>query len=195
MYVILEGVDTSGKSTQIGLLKQKYADAVFTKEPGGTKLGFDIRKIILNGEISSIQAELFMFLADRAEHYEQIVKPNKNKLIFSDRGLISGIAYAKTNYEKFSFEELIKLNMIALNEDMPNLVVLLKIDKTHIEKRLNAKKHDNIEKRGIEYLLKVQENMIETLKKMKIKYIQIDASLEIEDIHNIIIKNIGNKYD
>ncbi len=195
MYVILEGVDTSGKSTQIDLLKQKYTDAVFTKEPGGTKLGFNIRKIILDGEISSIQAELFMFLADRAEHYEQIVKPNKNKLIFSDRGLISGIAYAKTNYEKFSFEELIKLNMIALDKDMPNLVVLLKIDKTHIEKRLNAKKHDNIEKRGIRYLLKVQENMIETLKKMKIKYIQIDASLKIEDIHNIIIKNIGNKYD
>ncbi len=195
MYVILEGVDTSGKSTQIGLLKQKYTDAVFTKEPGGTKLGFSIRKIILDGEISSIQAELFMFLADRAEHYEQIVKPNKNKLIFSDRGLISGIAYAKTNYEKFSFEELIKLNMIALNENMPNLVVLLKIDKTHIEKRLNTKKHDNIEKRGIEYLLKVQENMIEALKKMKIKYIQIDASLKIEDIHNIIINNIGNKYD
>ena len=43
MYVILEGVDTSGKSTQIDLLKQKYTDAVFTKEPGGTKLGFNIR--------------------------------------------------------------------------------------------------------------------------------------------------------
>ncbi len=192
MYVVIEGIDTSGKSTQIDLLKQEFKNAVFTKEPGGTSLGKSIRKMLLNGEVLSTQAELFMFLADRAEHYEEIIKPNRDNFIFSDRGVVSGIAYAKTNHEEFSFDKLIELNMIALYRDLPDVIFLLKVDKTLIEKRLSNKEHDNIEQRGIRYLLKVQENMQKVLKKLNIKYIEIDASKSIEDIHNTIINNLGS---
>jgi dTMP kinase len=191
MYVVIEGIDTSGKSTQVDLLKCEFKNAIFTKEPGGTSLGESIRKMLLNGEILSTRAELFMFLADRAEHYEEIVKPNRDKFIFSDRGVISGIAYAKTNHEEFSFDKLIELNMIALNKDMPDIIFLLKVDKTLIKKRLSIKENDNIEKRGIEYLLKVQENMQKVLQKMNIKYVEIDASKSIGIIHNMIINNLG----
>lgn len=98
MLINLEGIDGAGKSTQIALLASTFKDAIITKEPGATPLGTQIRKIILGGNLNiSHQAEMFLFLADRAEHYEKIIKPNRDKMVFCDRSFVSGIAYAMTN--------------------------------------------------------------------------------------------------
>ena len=86
MYVVIEGIDTAGKSTQLEILKQKYPEAIFTKEPGGTEIGTKIREMVLNGEAKSKVAEMFLFLADRAEHSFQVVKQNPDSIIISDRG-------------------------------------------------------------------------------------------------------------
>lgn len=190
MYVVIEGVDTSGKSTQIELLKQKFKSAVFTKEPGGTNLGKKIREILLNGEVKSYIAELFLFLADRSEHFEEVVRPYLDRLVISDRGFVSGIAYAMSNGLNMELKEMIELNKLALNSTFPDLIILLKVDKETIEKRLNKKSQDNIEKRGIEYLLDVQKNMQNILKELDIRYIEIDASKKIDQIHKIIMENI-----
>ncbi len=190
MYVVIEGVDTSGKSTQIELLKQKFKSAVFTKEPGGTNLGKKIREILLNGEVKSYIAELFLFLADRSEHFEEVVRPCLDRLVISDRGFVSGIAYAMSNGLNIELKEMIELNKLALNSTFPDLIILLKVDKETIEKRLNKKSQDNIEKRGIEYLLDVQKNMQNILKELDIRYIEIDASKKIDQIHKIIMENI-----
>ncbi len=67
-------------------------DIITTKEPAGTNLGVKIREILLNGEKISKEAETLLFLADRAEHYNRVLAPNRDKVIISDRGFISGIA-------------------------------------------------------------------------------------------------------
>ncbi|MFX6134376.1 hypothetical protein ABTF13_20220, partial [Acinetobacter baumannii] len=67
MYVVLEGVDGAGKSTQVGLLKDRFKNALFTNEPGGTRMGESLRHIALNENISEL-ARAFLFLSDRAEH-------------------------------------------------------------------------------------------------------------------------------
>ena len=103
------------------ILKNKFKDAVFTKEPGGTDLGLKLREMILNGEAKSSLAEMFMFLADRAEHTQEIILKNKEKLIISDRSFISGIAYAKDE----EIEKLIELNRIATSNIFPNKIILL----------------------------------------------------------------------
>ena len=190
MYVVIEGVDTSGKSTQIELLKEKFKSAIFTKEPGGTNLGKNIREILLNGEVKSYIAELFLFLADRSEHFEEVVRPCLDRLVISDRGFVSGIAYAMSNGLNMELKEMIELNKLALNSTFPDLIILLKIDKETIKKRLSKKSQDNIEKRGIEYLLDVQKNMQNILKELDIRYIEIDASKNIDQIHKIIMENI-----
>ena len=77
MYILFEGIDTCGKSTQIELLAQKFEDIVVTKEPGGTAFGVKAREILLSDSLASKRAELLLFLADRAEHYEEVIKPNK----------------------------------------------------------------------------------------------------------------------
>jgi dTMP kinase len=184
MYLILEGVDTSGKSTQLELLKQTYPDAKFTKEPGGTNLGTKIREIILHDGVQNHKSELFLFLADRAEHYEMVIKPNKN--IISDRGFISGIAYALANHNDYTLEFLASLNSFALDDMKPDFVILLKTNEELIKNRMQQKSEDMIEKRGIDYLLKVQSLMEDILIELEINHVVIDASNSIDDIHNKI---------
>ena len=85
MYIALEGIDLVGKSTQLQMLKNQYKNAIFTKEPGATKLGKQIRELVLSKNDFSKEAELFLFLADRAEHFAKVIKPHLNRLIISDR--------------------------------------------------------------------------------------------------------------
>ncbi len=186
MYLIFEGVDTSGKSTQAALLKESCPDAVLTREPGGTKLGTEIRRLILHEGVQNHKTELFLFLADRAEHYAEVIAPNRDRLVISDRGFISGIAYAMANHPEYRLDFLLDLNRFALDDTLPDLVILLKTDEALIRRRMGEKAEDMIEKRGIDYLLQVQQNMIDILKKINIKYHIYDASEPIESIHHKI---------
>ena len=61
MYILFEGIDTCGKSTQIDILKTKYPDIITTKEPGGTPFGLKAREILLGDTLESKRAELLLF--------------------------------------------------------------------------------------------------------------------------------------
>ncbi len=182
MYVVIEGIDTAGKSTQLELLKAKLPNAIFTKEPGGTELGIKLREMILTGDAKSKKAEMFMFLADRAEHTQEVILKNKDKLIISDRSFISGIAYAKDE----EIDSQIELNKLATSNTFPQKVILLELSPKELEYRLSQKEHDSIEKRGIQYLLDIQDRLKKTILKLNIEYIFIDASKQIDEIEKII---------
>ena len=191
MYIIFEGIDTCGKTTQIELIAKQFSDAIITREPGGTEFGKKIREILLADSLNSKRAELLLFLADRAEHYTQIIKPNQDKLILSDRGFLSGIGYALANGD-FEFEHLLALNKFALDDKFPDLIILFETDmKTLQERTQNEEKIlDGIELRGLEYLINVQEKMRESLNRLEIPYLLIDARMDIETIHQKIYDKI-----
>lgn len=182
MYVVIEGVDTAGKSTQIDILKEKFPQAVFTKEPGGTALGLKLRTMALGGEAQSNIAEMFLFLADRAEHIVEVIKPNLDNTIISDRSVISGISYAT----KFPLDEMIELNKTATSNILPSHVIILELSKETLISRLSQKENDSIELRGIDYLLNIQNRMKETVKKLNLNHIVIDAGLSIKEIETKI---------
>ncbi|MDR0408337.1 MAG: dTMP kinase [Campylobacteraceae bacterium] len=184
MFALFEGIDTSGKTTQIEKLKSINADIKTTFEPGATKLGKELRAILLEKDLQiSATAELLLFLADRAEHYDKIISQNANKLIISDRGFLSGIAYALTNNQTLDISFLIEMNRFALGGKLPDKILFFKTTKELLKSRIKIKSHDKIENRGIEYLLKVQENMEKVLKKAGIEYIILDANETIENLH------------
>ena len=185
MYILFEGIDTCGKTTQIELLKQEFKEIIFTKEPGATEFGIKAREILLSGSIQSKKVELLLFLSDRAEHYEEIIKPNLNKTIISDRGFISGISYALAN-EDFDFDTLLKLNRFSLEDTMPDKVILFKTNMQTLQQRMGEKTLDGIELRGLEYLLSVQDYMISSIEKIELNHIVIDASDSVENIYNRI---------
>ncbi len=195
MYVIFEGIDTCGKTTQIELIADKFQDAIKTREPGGTEFGKRAREILLADSLASKRAELLLFLADRAEHYAEVIKPNQEKrLILSDRGFLSGIGYALANGE-FSFEYLVELNKFALDGNFPDLIVLFETDMKTLKARIEneEKRLDGIELRGLEYLISVQKHMRESLKRLKIPYLLIDATEDIETIHTKIYEKVLQK--
>ena len=189
MYILFEGIDTCGKSTQVELMAEKLENVLITKEPGGTEFGKKAREILLADSLHSKRAELLLFLADRAEHYTQVVKPNRDKIIISDRGFLSGIGYALAN-EDFEFNHLIELNKFALEEHFPDLIVLFRTNMETLKQRTSEKKLDGIELRGLEYLISVQNHMNESLQKLEVPYLVVDATKSIENIHGEIYEKI-----
>lgn len=188
MYVVFEGIDGVGKSTQIELLKREFKDAVFSFEPGATKLSVHLRELLLEkSEKFSKRAEILLFLADRAEHFEQVLQKNADKLIICDRSFISGIAYANN---AFDFETLFALNGFALGEFFPQKCVFLRADEELIKERFEKKGLDKIEKRGADYFMSVQnelEKCLEMLeKKINLRVLRLNARENIELLHQKI---------
>lgn len=101
MFIVLEGIDGCGKSTQAKLLKQHFAklgqEALLTFEPGNTAAGKKLREMILTDRSISLhpRTELLLFNADRVEHVEKVIRPAlaDNKVVISDRYIYSTIAY------------------------------------------------------------------------------------------------------
>jgi dTMP kinase len=190
MYIAIEGIDTAGKSTQIALLAQNFPDAIITKEPGATEIGKEIREMVLSARAKSKKAEFLLFLADRAEHITEVIEPNREtKMIISDRSAVSGVAYALIQGE-ISKEELVTLNNFATSNIYPQKVFLLRLSKEELEYRLSQKELDGIELRGSEYLLNIQNAIIEACALLGLELVEIDATQNREDITQEILKNI-----
>ena len=190
MYIAIEGIDTAGKSTQIAALSQSFPDAIITKEPGGTSIGVEIREMVLSARAKSKKAEFLLFLADRAEHIKEIIEPNIDyKMIISDRSAVSGVAYALTQGE-ITKDDLVSLNNFATNGIYPEKIFLLRLTKRELEYRLSQKELDGIELRGSEYLLRIQEAIVEAANLLNIELVIIDATQNIEKITQEILDNI-----
>lgn len=192
MYILFEGIDTCGKSTQIELLKKNIPNVLVTHEPGGTEFGIKAREILLGNALHSKRAEILLFLSDRAEHYESVIKPNIDKIIISDRGFVSGMAYAMANIE-LDYDTLLELNMFALEDTMPNYIILFITNLEILVQRLGNKGLDGIELRGIEYLLQVQSNMQFVVHKLGIPFLEIDATQDMESIATKIKDYLGSE--
>ncbi len=191
MYIAIEGIDTAGKSTQIEKLRAHFSDAIITKEPGGTEVGREIREIVLSAKAKSKKAEFLLFLADRAEHIKEIIEPNLDKLIISDRSAVSGVAYALIQGE-ISETAIVHLNRFATGGIYPSKVFLLYLTKEELEFRLSQKKLDGIELRGVEYLLGIQDAIIKAAKLLNLELVTIDATRSIDEITKEILNSINS---
>ncbi|HIO70322.1 MAG TPA: dTMP kinase [Campylobacterales bacterium] len=193
MYIVFEGIDFVGKTTQIEKLKKEFPDFIYTREPGGTQFGKKVRDILLHDDFALHHfSEFLLFLADRSEHYRRVLKPNleAGKVVISDRSIISGMAYAKSN-GGVEEETILDMNLMSVEKTLPNLVIFLTISRDELIRRKSQElKRDNIEIRGIDYSLSVQDNISFWLEKLEIETLQIDSSNSVEAIFNTIRKKI-----
>ncbi|MGD8943227.1 MAG: dTMP kinase, partial [Desulfobacterales bacterium] len=101
MFITLEGIEGSGKTTQIDRLAEFFSDrgiaCVTTRQPGGTAIGENIRSILLNPENNALEpmTELLLYLADRAQHINEIIRPALavGKTIICDRYFDATVVY------------------------------------------------------------------------------------------------------
>lgn len=195
MFISFEGIDKSGKSTQISLLvdylKQKGYEVVQTCEPGGTRSGEKIERILLEPstkEISGI-SELFLYLADRAEHVEKIIKPalEKGKIIISDRFADATIAYQGHGRE-LDIPWIEELNKRVTHGLSPDITFLLDISPDLAQKRSGSEGKDRIENEKISFHQKVRQGYLKLAKRHPERIKVINGEGNVEEIQLTIRK-------
>ena len=193
MFITFEGVDGCGKSTQMDLLakylKENGYDVVLTREPGAKGLGEKVREILLNfdGEVSE-RCESFLFLADRAQNIDIIVKPavNAGKIVLCDRHIDSTIAYQ--GYGRgLDIERIDMLNNIATGGKKPDLTFVFDIDTETSMERVGKNK-DRMESAGLEFQNRVRQGYLDLAIKEPERIKVIDASKTINDIHKNVLE-------
>lgn len=198
LFITFEGADGCGKTTQLTLLKEYLEKnnykVITTREPGAKGLGEHIRKILLNydGEVSN-RCESFLFLADRAQNIDTIVKPaiEQGKIVLCDRHTDSTIAYQ--GYGRgLDIQEINMLNNLATGGKKPDLTFVFDIDVNTSMKRVGAEK-DRLESAGIEFHNRVRSGYLKLAQQEPKRIKVIDATESVEQIHNQVTK-IFNSY-
>lgn len=193
LFITFEGADGCGKSTQMDLLAKylsnKGIKVVMTREPGGKGLGEQLRKILLNydGDVSD-RCESFLFLADRAQNIDTIVKPSVKlgKIVLCDRHTDSTVAYQ--GYGRgLNIDEINRLNLLATDGVKPDLTFVFDIDIETSMKRVGKEK-DRMESAGYDFHNRVRNGYLEIAKKEPNRVKVIDATKSIQEIHKQVIE-------
>lgn len=182
-FIVVEGGEGCGKDTQIRRLEEKYGDKiVFTREPGGTPLGKTIRDMVLHHSHGTVTlpAELFLFLADRAQHAEEVIFPalSAGKTVISNRSWVSFLAYQIYGREQFAWKPVVDAAIAKIFEKCPiDLAIIFDMDPAIGFERMNAigKPLDVMEQMSLESHRRIRTGFLETAKTLSNAVI-IDAS-------------------
>ena len=194
LFITFEGADGCGKTTQLNLLekylKDKGLDVIVTREPGAKGLGEKFREILLNYDgIVSDRCESFLFLADRAQNIDTIVKPavSSGKIVLCDRHIDSSVAYQ--GYGRgLDIQQIKNLNTIAAGGMLPDLTLVFDIDIETSMQRVGNNK-DRMENSGIDFFNRVRNGYLELAKQEPYRIKVVNSTASIDDIHNKV-KNI-----
>lgn len=203
MLITFEGIDGSGKSTQIKKLKnflkkKNINNFIFTREPGGSDLGNKIRKLLINNNKNSTisrEAQILLLIAARYEHYEKLIIPliRKNKVVVSDRFGDSTFAYQCGN-NKYLHNLLTNFNQLLFKKFQPNLTFLLDINPNLALKRISKRKLNNaFDKKTLSFYKIVRSNYLILAKsnnRIKVLNAEENQDKTFEKITNIIFKYI-----
>jgi len=191
LLITFEGIEGSGKTTQAQrlyeYLRTKYGDRViFTYEPGDTEVGRRIREILIDRQyVVDAWTELFLYLADRVVHVEQIIKPalDKGKIVISDRYVDSSVAYQGAG--GVPIDTIKKFNEVATFGIKPQLTVLLDLPVETGLARLCGK--DRIEAKDVEFHKTVRRYYLELAKREPERFVVVDGSKPEDEIFETIV--------
>ncbi len=202
MFITFEGIDLSGKSTQIKLLEEflrnKNKKVISVREPGGTLISEKIRDILLDKKNLDMEylTEYLLFSSSRQQLTKEIIIPNLKKKVFvlCDRYFDSSTAYQGYG-GKIDLKIINSINKIAAEGLIPDITFLINISAEECvrRKKLNKKEEDRIEKKKISYYQKVIKGYLQIAKNHKDRLVVIDGTNSIQKIHNEIIETIKFK--
>lgn len=208
-FITFEGGEGTGKSTQIKLLsdflKLKNEDVVLTKEPGGTEIGLELRRILIEGEISKLdaEAEALLFFADRRIHMVKKVWPalEKGEWVLSDRFADSTMAYQYYAYNKrLSKEDINLLYTFAVGNFKPDLTIILDIDpkiglaRSFKKAETMENKETRNENRELIWHQNLRHGYLEIAKENPDRCVVLDANKSIEELHKDIVKVVCDRF-
>jgi dTMP kinase len=201
-FIVFEGVDGSGKSTQAYLLtkylSQRKLRVLATREPGGTESGEKMREILLDARSEDLAArsELLLYMASRAQHVERLIAPalEKGQIVVCERYNWSTIAY-QGYAGGLPIETVEEIGHFATGGLEPDLTVVLDIDPDTASVRETGgvgPPYDRIERKGVDFQHKVRAGFLELLKRHPEKARLVDASLPAKQVHEQVKVLVAN---
>ncbi len=201
LFIVLEGPDGAGKSTMAKMIgeyyKDKGRDIIFTREPGGTLISEKIRNLILDNDNIEMAytTEALLYAASRAQHVEELIKPNLElgNVVISERYVYSSLVYQGIG-RGLGVDKIEEINMFAMNDVKPDLVLFFDIDpEKALNRKLSKEIGDRLENENITFHKTVFEGYKQIIKEYKeIKVIDADKSpTEIFDNIKNIIDNLN----
>lgn len=186
-FITFEGADGCGKTTQSKLvqeyLEKSGYEVIWTREPGAKGLGQKIRELLLHydGDVAPM-CEAFLFLADRAQHIEHLIKPavNAGKIVICDRHTDSTIAYQGYGRGE-DIQQLKYLNNLATGDIKPDLTFVFDVSTEVAQKRVGSEK-DRMESAGLEFHKKVRQGYLEIAHHEPERVKVIDANNDIDKV-------------
>jgi dTMP kinase len=202
LFITFEGLDGSGKTTQIELLdnylKSEGFDVVVTREPGGTEIGKKIRKILLDKENQRIshKTETFLFLASRAELTSKVITPalEEGKIVICDRFFDSTLVYQGIA-RGLGVKEILDMSLWATGGLVPDITFLLSMKASRCNKRIKEanRKKDRIEMEEDNFKEKIYRGYLDIAGKDKERFVVIDAEKDIESIFGEIKSKVSGR--
>ena len=196
VFISFEGGEGSGKSTQTKLLKEwleKNDETVLlTREPGGTVLGNQLRNILLDNKtgVISPRAEALMYAADRAHHVFSVIRPalERNEIVITDRYFDSSIAYQGAGRVLLPVE-VARISRWATESLTPTLTIIMDLPAEIGLGRLHST--DRLESEPLAFHERVRQEYLNLAHQDPERFLVVDASLTIEQIHQLIVERVG----
>ena len=190
MFVTFEGLDGSGKTTQVELLRRHLEesgrDVVVTREPGGTELGERIRELLLHGPDMSAWAEATLFAAARAELVERVISPARERGadVLCDRYVDSSLAYQGIA-RGLGLDAVLELNLAAVQGVVPDRTFLLLVDPV-LASRRTGRQRDRIEREDDDFRARVDAAYRELAERFPERIVCIEAGGSSEEVADLV---------
>lgn len=199
-----EGVDGAGKTTQINLLEDwlqsQQIPYIRTREPGGTPLGLEIRRLLLDRPELELDplAESFLFQADRAQHFAKVIEPalDAGKLVLTDRCFDASIAYQ--GYARgLGASQIEQLSLLATRRRVPDLTILLDLEATRVRGRTDVaqgngqrEERNRLDQESEAFFNRVREGLLQLANAHPERIKVINAARPVEQVHQKVIEQV-----
>jgi dTMP kinase len=203
-FITFEGIEGSGKTTQIGLLAEHLDSlgypVVMTREPGGCPIADKIRAILLDAANSSISplTELMLYAAARAQHVSEVIIPalKQGAIVLCDRFTDATLAYQGAG-RGIARETMDILNQLACQSLRPDLTVLIDCDVTigleRARRRIDTTsgpREERFELEALEFHQSVRDGYLEIARREPQRFITVDGNGSVEDISEAIVAQV-----
>jgi len=198
-FIVLDGPDGCGKSTQLQLLADTITragvDQIIVRDPGDTPVGDSIRRILLgkDHEDRAIQCELMLFMATRAPLVAAKIKPalTEGKTVLGDRYVSSSCAYQGAG--GLEIARILDIAQFATQNTWPHLTIVLDVPADVGLCRINTQRnqaHDTMERRGLEYHQKVRDIFLKLPHIYPKPVVIVDATQSVQCVHQAILETL-----
>lgn len=204
MFITLEGIDGSGKSTAIAKIKDALESrgyqVVFTREPGGEPVAEKIRHLILEDHSEGIDGwtEALLYLAARKEHLEKVIIPalKAGKVVISDRFMDSTSAY-QGHARGIGIDKVDAVQRIVIGQYIPDLTIYFQLHLEEAERRMNCRDEEKnrLDRESENFKLKVAEGYDILIQNNPDRFRVINANLSIDEVQKLTEKIILEALD